>query len=224
MKDLYPYMFTYGGPQLFMWILLLVLTPAVYSRLKKRSSRARWMGLAALWGASIIVAYGDVLVIAVNARELCATQAGMRIYATDVADGFLGDANIRLWAEYGFDYVEWRWFVSGVIERHRMVSGTPSSERGPHILSRHERKVEEAPVGRLPIRRQRRYVVRIDDGKVLGEIIAFKFYPAWMDRLLLSVVPGVWIPLRCDGNHVPAPGRVTIFPEDLIKATLVPRR
>lgn len=218
--SIYDYMFTYGGPQLFVLFVVFVLTPLVYRFfLKQRIWRARIVSVVALWIAAVFVAYGDVFLIAREAQRLCGEEAGMRVYRTVETNGIIGPLDIREWEGKGIEYIEWGSQKHKQYFRERMVNGQYVKERVPSFISRYEVVRQEVAL-RLPIVWERESIVERETGQVLSEIISFSFYPGWLDSRLLGLVGFTWTPPRCDDNHVPEQGVIHHFTSELVGMTV----
>ena len=108
-SSLMDYVVTYGGPSIFMTAVFVFVLPLVYFKFA-RPRYARWPArlavLFGVWCLAFGVAYGDVFLIARDAKRLCETEAGMKIYRTVEAEGFAGVSSLGAWSERGFDFVE----------------------------------------------------------------------------------------------------------------------
>lgn len=219
--NVYHYMFTYGGPQLFVLFVLFVVTPIVLRAfLRNRPWRVRLKYLAALWMVSILIAYGDVFVIAVEAKRLCSKEAGMRIFSTAETDGIAGLLGIQDVYKFGFDYVERPAPGSKkIFLRERLINGKIVSEQVTELISKYELFSERTALT-LPIVKEREAIRERETGRVLGEIIAFKFYPGWLDARLLGLLGFSWSPPRCDDDYSPGLGKRIHYSSDVITKVL----
>src|SRR3989338_1034007 len=100
-------MISHGGPELFVAFVVVVITPCLYRLVLRRYQFGlRMLSIIVLWAVAILVAYWDVYQISKEARRLCKEEAGLHVYKTVEAEGFLGDISIDYWAKYGFEFVE----------------------------------------------------------------------------------------------------------------------
>ncbi|MCC7123275.1 MAG: hypothetical protein IT178_00390, partial [Acidobacteria bacterium] len=80
---IWDYVVTYGGPSLFMTAVFVFVMPLVWFKLARPRFR-RWPSrLAVMLGAWLIawfIAYGDVLMIAREAKRVCEAEAGLKVY------------------------------------------------------------------------------------------------------------------------------------------------
>ena len=218
--NIYLYMFTYGGPQLFVLLVIFVLTPIGYRKfLKKRPMRVRIISVLGIWVGTVIVAYGDVFVIALEAKRLCGDEAGMKVYRTIQADGILGYVSVRDHQGHGIKYVE-----------SATSSGRPllreSIENGEYTEERIDTFTSQVQLARNETRRTIG-IVRVQDllierstGSMLAEIIAFEFYPGWIDSRLLGLLGFSWTPPRCDDDYVPRQGHRRHHISEFIRRTI----
>ena len=121
-----PYIFTYFGVKLFMLAATFLLLPILYFLIIKSiwsKTTSRLIAALICWSAFWLIAYGDVLYIAWQAKQLCRAEAGRHVYRTASVDGFLGGADIQVWSTYGFSYVEYlgRTYVRVVLEYGKPV-------------------------------------------------------------------------------------------------------
>ena len=82
--------------------------------------------------------------------------------------------------------------------------------------------VTDSRVLGVPFVRGKDIIKNRKTGETLGEIVAFKIYPGWLDSRLLGVLGFTWIPPRCDGYYRPDRQKRTIYLSDLIKAVIIP--
>lgn len=218
------YAHTYGGPALCMTAVFLSVLPLLYfCLLRRRLQRMslRLLALLAVWLAAFGIAYGDVFWIAWHAQRLCTGEAGMRVYGTVEAAGFLGVSSIETWAPYGFEFVEVE-FIGGRKVRHVMRDGKPSWEEVGALLSRYEFRVESEPL-QIPLTRNRYSIRDRTNGVVLGEIVFFNIYPGWLDRALLELVGFSWTPPTCWNKPAAGSQAARYQYADLIKAVIKPK-
>lgn len=214
------YMITYGGPELFVAFIVIVITPLIYWLILKRLPIAiRIISIVGLWFAGVFVAYWDVYQIAKETEHLCKEEAGLHVYKTVEAEGFLGPINIEYWAKYGFKYVEGLYQNNKtrlMLNDNKIIRETVSD-----YISRYQVKTESKTLD-LPIVKTREMILDRQTNETLGEIISFKFYPGWLDSKLLGIMGFTWIPPRCDGNYLPKRQKRTIYYDDLIKKVIKP--
>src|SRR3990172_9133686 len=131
-------MISHGGPELFVAFIVAVITPILY-RLVLRRFRlgVRIISILVLWAFTIVVAYWDVYQISKEARRLCKEEAGLHVYKTVKAEGFICSTNIDYWAKYGFQYVE-SLYKEGKKTRFTLNQGKVTSETIPAYISRYE--------------------------------------------------------------------------------------
>ena len=108
---LWNYFFPNLGALVVMVLLLIIIVPLLYRKVitkRWQSTRARVTATVTLCGLWWLIAYGDVLVIAIIAQRLCHEQTGTKVFKVVETDGFLGNGDILYWHPYGFKYVEYR--------------------------------------------------------------------------------------------------------------------
>ena len=220
LMNIYPYMFTYGGPQLFVLFVIFVLTPIAYRLfLKLWPLRMRVTSVLGFWLVAVIVAYGDVFLIAMEAKRLCGEEAGMKIYRTMETEGILGYSSARDLQDHGIKYVESATSAGRPFLRTSIENGEYKEERINRFASQVELKGEEVPLS-SSIVRQRNLLIERSNGSVLSEVVAFKFYPGWIDRRILGLLGVSWAPPRCDDDYVPKQGYIRNFNSDLVIKTI----
>jgi len=215
------YMITYGGPELFVGFVVIVITPIIYRLILKHFKRSiKIISIASIWIAAIFIAYWDVYQISVEAERLCRDEAGLHVYKTVEAEGFLGYASdIEYWSEYGFSYIEG--FYKNKKTRLTFQNREVVRETISEYISLYEYVTESRVLG-APFVRGKDIIKNRKTGETLGEIVAFKIYPGWLDSRLLGVLGFTWIPPRCDGYYRPDRQKRTIYLSDLIKAVIIP--
>lgn len=213
------YMYTYGGPELFMLFTFIIVTPLLYVLLLRR---LRWpyrvVSVLGLWVAALAISFTDVYLIARKARMLCAEEAGLHVYKTTESDGLLGLHNLEDWVGYGFTFVE---YISPGKRYYReyMESGLVRTARVDELISQYELEVESQSLSET-ITKNREAIRERKTSEILGETVAFTFYPGWLDRSLLGSLGFTWTPPRCDGNYPPRVGKQTLYYDDLVKAVI----
>ena len=126
---LWNYIFSNLGTLTVMVFLLVIIVPLLYRQVitkRWQSTRGRLTATAALCGLCWLIAYGDVLVIAVNAQRLCHEQTGTKVFRVVETDGFLRGVGMVGWSSYGFKYVESH---VGAYYRLTMEAGKEIEER-----------------------------------------------------------------------------------------------
>lgn len=218
--DIYPYLLTYGGPQLFVLFVIFVISPMISRRFFRQwPARRRYLSIAGVWLAAIVIAYGDVYLIALEARRLCRDEAGMKVYRTIQAEGILGAASVRDVKDIGIKFVEWKTRMGRPIARERYESGEYRREKFVEFLSQVEftsREMRRSPW----VVESKDLLIDRRDNSILSEIIAFKFYPAWLDTLLLKSLGLSWAPPRCDDDYAPRQEARTHQTLELMQITL----
>ncbi len=214
------FVLSYGGPSLVLTLGLVLGLPWVYLRwLRPRGQRwwVRLAVLAGLWGGLWVLVYGDVLWRAHEARHLCLSEGGLKVYRQAEAEGFMGLVDFAPWAAAGFRYVETE---GNVLIRTELVDGKPVERRVDQPLARYQLQEVLTPGGgsltRISLQMQDR-----ERGEVLGEVLRFELAPGWVDRRLMGLL-GAPLPAYCVGPKV---GRFEKFPhleDPLIAATLRP--
>lgn len=217
------YMITYGGPELFMVFIIVIVTPFLYWLILKRFKLVvKIISVLSLWIFAVFISYWDVYQIAKKAERLCRDEAGMHVYKTVEAEGFLGYAtDIEQWSEYGFSYVEGRY--KNKKTRLSIKDGEVIRETVPKYISLYQ-YTGDSEVLEEPFVKTKDLIKVRKTNEILGEVIAFKVYPGWLDSRLLGILGFSWTPPRCDGNYKPEPGKSTIYLRDFIKAVLKPKK
>ena len=218
--NIYPYMFTYGGPQLFVLFVIFVLTPIAYRVfLKLRPLRVQITAVLGFWIAAVIVAYGDVFLIAMEAKRLCGEEAGMKIYRTIKAEGILGYVSVRDHQDHGIKYVESATSSGRPLLRESIENGEYKEERIDVFTSQVQLARNETRLSVGSVRVQDLLIER-STGSMLAEIIAFEFYPGWIDSRLLGLLGFSWTPPRCDDDNVPKQGQRRHHISEFIRKTI----
>lgn len=214
-------MISYGGPELLLLFVVFIVTPIAYRLfLKKLERKKRIICIASLWAITFLVGYTDVILISLKARKLCREEAGLHVYKTVEAEGFLGAFSIDYWSKYGFKYVEG--LYSGNKTRFTIYQGKIIREAIPIYISRYE-YVHESQVLKTPFTRDKYMIRDRQTGEILGEIVAYYVYPGWLDSRLLGIFGFSWSPPRCDGDYKPKPQMATLQHTDLVKAVIKPK-
>ncbi len=217
------YFFTYGGALTFFIFSTLVLLPLLYHWFIKplvQSAGGRLLATLVVWAALFAVAYGDVIQIARDARQLCKKESGLHVYSTAETDGIYGTVSREKWFKYGFSFAEFRgsryWRVT-------LKDGKEVREPIAAPTSRYEFALESTKVSNS-IRRDSNLVRDRQTGEILGEQVSFSIYPGWADRKLLGFLGFTWSPPFC-ANGYAAPG-TSRYPEmdELIRRTLKPKK
>jgi uncharacterized membrane protein YraQ (UPF0718 family) len=215
-------MITHGGPELFVAFVVIVVTPLLYWLVLKRFRLSvRFISIVALWVTAVLVAYWDVYQISKEARRLCKEEAGLHVYKTVEAEGFLGASSIDYWSKYGFKYVEIETIMGGK-NRYTLRDSEIKKEKVDNLLSKYE-YITDLEVLEIPFNRQRQIIKDRQTGEILGEIIAFALYPGWLDNRLLGILGFSWSPRACDGDYLPARGQLNYSYTDLVKAVIKPK-
>ncbi|RLJ69173.1 hypothetical protein [Sulfurisoma sediminicola] len=166
----------------------------------------------------------DVYAIGVEAKRLCKEQAGLKVYRTVEADGFLGSGLGKRLMEYGYKYVE-----SGgddKMSRYTAKDGDIVHERITEFTSRYWVKTGDSHrvIGKH-FSRSSDQVVDRQTGEVLGELVVIGIYPSWFDNVAIAATGSGsgFSPWRC--GEEPPPGRTTeLGLYDLIFATIHPTK
>jgi len=217
------YVVTYGGPSIFMTAVFVVVLPLVYFKFA-RPRYARWPPrlavLLAVWICAFVIAYGDVYLIARDAKRLCEQEAGLKVYRTVEAEGFAGVSDIEFWAEKGFSYLE-TVESSGRQWRHQVLNGKPTSEEVSSLASELELVHHSEPVD-LRIAREKESLVFRSSGEVAAELLSFRIFPGFWDRLFVR--GSGWTPPMCEGPAVKSIYERSLTYKDLIFAALKPKK
>lgn len=218
--DLYPYMLTYGAPQLFVTAILFFGTPLLWGTyLKRHPLKRRLLGVLALWAGGIVVAYGDIFIIAIHARQLCHSEAGLKVYRTAEATGILGYTWLRELEDIGITFVESQLLGIGPKYRKVLKNGRYQTSAIADFSSEVEFQTVETP-RTAHIAESSERLVRRNDGLLLAEIVAFSFYPGWLDSMLIRMFGLSWTSARCDDAYPPREGKFIHSADDLIRRTL----
>ncbi|MFA5913279.1 MAG: hypothetical protein WC830_06940 [Burkholderiales bacterium] len=176
-------------------------------------------------GAIVTAPLWDVYAIGREAEQLCNEQAGLHIYRTVEAEGFLGSGMSKYWADRGFKYVE-----SGG-SQNRKFRGTMRNEtvviqEVEEFASQYQvgSGEDHTPIGKHMARSSYRVVDR-QNGEVLGELIYFSIYPSWLDNLFIGLTGtgSGFSPWLC-GNESQRGARDRLGPEDVVLGTIKPRK
>lgn len=219
---IWDYVVTYGGPSLFMTAVFVVVMPLVYFKFA-RPRYTRWPSrlavMLAAWLSAWLVAYGDVLWIAREAKRVCETEAGLRVYATKQVDGFAGVSSFEPWLEKGFKFTEEKQ-TDGTYIRHERVGSVIKTTRADRPRSEYEFSYKIAAVNRH-LSLDKRTVQNISTGEAIAEQIDARIYPGWIDSVLVRFAGARFGPGYCANRSFEADGisaRVAV-----INAALLPK-
>ncbi len=220
---LWDYVVTYGGPSLFMTAVFIVVLPLVWFKLARPHLR-RWPSrlalMLAVWIAAWLIAYGDVLMIAREAKRVCETEAGLRIYRTVEAEGFAGVSNIEPWIKRGFRFTEYR-RVDGSLLKQEKIGADIVKTISKSPISHYEYIFRIERISKK-LSKDVRMVRDISTQEKLGEMVEIRIYPGWADSVFLTVFGARSSPVRCPSiNSKEEETRASY--EELIDATLVPK-
>jgi hypothetical protein len=215
-------MITYGGPEILLLFVIFIVTPILYRKyLKKLKRKKRIICISSLWTVTFLIGYTDVIYISLKARKLCREEAGLHVYKTVEAEGFLGSTSIENWSKYGFRYVE-----SIYKDRKKTIfilkDGKVVSETVPEFISRYE-YTRDSQVLKVPFEREQDIIRDRQTGEILGDLVVFYVYPGWLDSRLMGLLGLSWSPPRCDGDYKPWPQKATLYYTDLVKAVIKPK-
>lgn len=217
---MFDYMITYGGPEILVGIVVFVVTPIVYfSLLRRRAVWLRILALALLWGGTVYVGYWDVYQIAKETERLCREEAGLHVFRTVEAEGFLGVFSIEHWASYGFRYVEYD--LRGKKVRYTIVEGKVEETLVDEFLSRYEYVYDGGVPFGTSFNRHSKMVQDRQSEEVLGELVYFSVYPGWIDSRWLGWSGFTFTPRICDNDDPPDLTSAWSL-TDLIKAVVKP--
>lgn len=214
-------MITYGGPELLLLLVVFVVTPVLYRVcLHKLERKQKIISIATLWFVTFLAGYTDVIIISLQARKLCREEAGLHVYKTVEAEGFLGDISIDYWVKYGFRYVE------SVYQNRKAIftlkEGNIIRDTVPQFMSRYE-YTRESQVLKASFEKGKDIIRDRQTGEILGDLVAFYVYPGWLDSRLVGLLGFSWSPPRCDGDYKPLPQKATLYYTDLVKAVIKPK-
>ena len=170
--------------------------------------------------ASLVLAWGDVVLAVREARGVCAVGVGLRVHERMQVHGILGLSDIAHWRNAGFALLEKR-LPDGRVERWTFGGDQPHREVVPVPASEVEYlRLPEHVVGRAGVLRTAVIRARLD-GRVLGEARELVLSAGWAERLLGLGLPR---PPRLCRSPLPDPPGVHSFrlPDDLIRQTLTP--
>ena len=219
---LFDYAVSYGMPSLLMTAVFVCVLPVVYFKFVRRRF-ARWPArlavLCCVWLAFFIAAYGDVLWIAWNARRLCESEAGLRVYRAVEAEGFLGESDIDTWGAHGFRFLESRNLLDELV-RHEIIDGKSTVTPVNSLRSAYEYSYSITPVA-YRLSRQQHEIRPIGSRTVLGSLTTFTLFPGWLDRYVTAGAG--WTPVVCEGPGVKKVNELKLRAPELIERTLKPK-
>jgi hypothetical protein len=188
--NIWDYVVTYGGPSLFMTAVFLLVMPIAWFKLARPRFK-RWPSrlavMLAVWTLAWFIAYGDVLMIAREAKRLCETEAGLKVYRTVEVDGFAGSGDIDYWFKHGFRFVEFQ-HPDGKVLRY-------VNAKKPEVLSSSKEMKSSfqyeylgwvKPNDRDNFFPNKRIVRDLESGEVLGELVMFSMEYGWLDSPIAS--------------------------------------
>lgn len=182
---IWDYVVTYGGPSLFMTAVFVFVMPLVWFKLA-RPRFQRWPSrLAVMLGAWLIawfIAYGDVLMIAREAKRVCEAEAGLKVYRTVEVEGFAGIEDSQYWFDHGFGFVEQQRH-DGSILRYLSEGTIVRLSSSDEMKSRFEYKFLGwiKPKSRERFYPSKRVIRDIYSGEILGELVMFAMEYGWLD-------------------------------------------
>lgn len=219
---IWDYVVTYGGPSLFMTAVFVFVMPLVWFKLARPRFR-RWPSrLAVMLGAWLIawfIAYGDVLMIAREAKRVCEAEAGLKVYRTAKADGFLGVYNIEPWKKRGFSFTEYK-RSDGLYVRQEILDKKIKKTTADLPMSNYEYAYKTESLSRN-LSRDVQLVRDMSTNKPLGELVHIRIYPGWLDSFFLSLTGARFSPAYCPDKQ----GRYSAEESyvQIIDATLTPK-
>lgn len=199
----------------------------VYSRLLRRLTQP-WLRRALMFVTTatvLTVPFWDVIAIGREAERLCKEQAGLHVYKTVDAEGFLGDSTIEFWSKYGFKYVE-----SGggnLMSRYTLQNGKARHERVQEFISRYElKKGENHVVFGKHFARSSEVVIDRQSGVVLGDLVYFAIYPGMFDSFFIGVTGtgSGFSPWHCGNEPTKGQEVLRLGGTDVVLATIRPRK
>ena len=171
----------------------------------------------------------DVYRLSSEATRLCVEQGGLHVYKKEKAEGFIGSSSIQYWSKYGFNYLEggdernkFRWTIS---------NGNVLREKIQDFKSQYILKITKnnKPITNY-FRKSIYQVNELNSGEELGNLVIFRIHPTIIDTVLLNIFGGSIIFWDCGnvvsagkGSSVPISAKYIYGPNDLIKATLIPK-
>jgi len=205
----------------------VVVAVIVYQKLLSRlQTRAlRFALLAALTLPILLAPLWDVYQISMEAKQLCSEQAGMHVYRTVEAEGFIGDSGIEMWSKHGYRYIE-----SGGVGnrkfRESMRNGKAVTEEVTEFTSDYQLQtgVDERLIGNHFKRSSARVIDR-QTQEVFGELVTVSIYPGWLDQISIGLTGGGsgFSPWQC-GNQPPQGGALRLGGTDVVLATIKPHK
>ena len=221
---LWDYAVSYGGPSLFMTAVFLTVMPLVwfkFARPRLRRWPSRLAVMLSVWMFAWFIAYGDVLLIAREAKRVCEAEAGLRVYRTVEADGFAGSNDIRKWAARGFRYVEE--LNEGTNSTlYKLVDGNLSVSISEKAISTHE-YITVSSVQPYQIVRRAELVRSIQSREVLGERVMFAIPVGWLDRMVTDGLGFRRQPVWCVDKGVVTSQTSNYLYSEVIEKTLKPK-
>jgi hypothetical protein len=213
---------------LWFWLPLSVLLMwQAYRHLVRRLSQP-WLRRALVFVATATVLtapFWDVIAIGREAARLCKEQAGLHVYRTVSAEGFVGDSAIDFWSKYGFKYVE-----SGggnMMSRYTFQDGKATHERVQEFIGRYELKKGDnhVAIGKY-FARSSEIVVDRQTGEVLGDLVYFAIYPGAFDSVVLHLTGtgSGFSPWHCGNESTKGEDVLRLGGTDVVLATIRPRK
>ena len=168
----------------------------------KRNASIRWQltisTLMVLF--SVVVVFYDVFITGLKVNSLCKHKAGIHVYKTVVAEGFLGARDIEDYSKYGFTYVEHS-ILARPKWRFIMEDGEPKKIKVNDFISTYELarlEYEEKITNQISI--DKYYVSNRNTGEILGEDVRIFIYPGWADSLFYGITGFSYKPWICSGK------------------------
>ncbi len=216
----------FGYAVAYLPLAIFVLWQA-YSRLLRRLTHP-WLRRALMFVTTatvLIMPFWDVIAIGREAERLCKEQAGLHIYKTAVAEGFIG-GGIGYWSKYGFTYTE-TGGRGGKKLRYTMQNGEAIHEEVPDYISRYQLQIStDSRVISKHFSRNSDRVIDRQTKEVLGELVTVFIYPGWLDSLSIGVTGtgSGFSPWRCGREQRSGISEIRSSFHDVVVATLKPSR
>lgn len=183
--------------------------------------RARITATLLLAAVLLSLPWWDVVLIGLRAQRLCAERAGLHVFKTVEAEGFL-NGRIGPYAKHDFSFTE-DTGIGGKKYRYFMQDDQVQAVEIPDFASRYELQTgARFQIIEEKFRPESALVVDRQNGEVISELVIVHIYPGWLDSILRWVLDAESPPWTC-GDEPPSGASPKLSPYDLVVETIKPK-
>jgi hypothetical protein len=200
--------------------VILLLSQLTENFFEKADKPLKWRSVlipAAMIPISFVVAFWDVYLIGQQATKLCKEQAGLHVYKTVEADGFIGDSSIDYWSKFGFKFVEYQ-MGNGEKYRYVLLNGDVKKISVDNLLSSYE-IISSDSIVTNKISEYSYAIVDVNSKQVISSLKKYSIDCGWSDMVMYSVSGFSYTPWICSGIST----GINLNVRDLIKHSIIPK-